>query len=300
MYKNYGKVRELIDILKRIRPMRKIEVSVYGMRRESYEAITRNAGSYDAAFRGIKLLMENNIPFVVKGVVLPPNKHELDYLERWSQSLPWMNEPFSATIFLDLRARRDSEVKNERIRNLRLPPESCLAFMFRRPFEFLKEMKFFYSKFLLAPTDRLFICRAGCMSCCLDAYGYVQACLPLRHPKTVFNIKEFTLREGLSEFFPRLRKMRATNEVFLARCARCFLRSSCEQCPGRSWRENGTLDTPVEYRCKITHILARFLKLLNKDEHGWEIREWKERVNKFCEASFDEEIITKAGLLKIN
>jgi hypothetical protein len=56
----------------------------------------------------------------------------------------------------------------------------------------------------------------------------------------------------------------------------------------------------VEYRCKITHILARFLKLLNKDEHGWEIREWKERVNKFCEASFDEEIITKAGLLKIN
>jgi MoaA/NifB/PqqE/SkfB family radical SAM enzyme len=46
----------LADLLVRIPPLKKIEVSLYGMNKSSYEAVTRVAHSFEAAQRGIELL----------------------------------------------------------------------------------------------------------------------------------------------------------------------------------------------------------------------------------------------------
>ena len=51
--------------------------------------------------------------------------------------------------------------------------------------------------------------------------------------------------------------------------------------PWKSWSENGTLDTQVEYLCQVAHTQARFLGLLSKSENAWEVRDWKERVAAF-------------------
>lgn len=42
--------------------------------------------------------------------------------------------------------------------------------------------------------------------------------------------------------------------------------------------EHGTLDTPVEYLCRVAHARARDLGLLGKDEHGWEATDGAERA----------------------
>ena len=42
-------------------PPRDIEVSVYGATKETYERVTRKAGSFDAFIRGLNLLLENGI-----------------------------------------------------------------------------------------------------------------------------------------------------------------------------------------------------------------------------------------------
>ena len=72
--------------------------------------------------------------------------------------------------------------------------------------------------------------------------------------------------------------MKATNPDYLRRCAVCFLKGLCEQCPAKSWTEHGTLDTPVEYLCSVAHAQAVFLGRLKKGEKSWEIYDWQRRM----------------------
>ncbi|MBP1739255.1 MAG: putative Radical domain protein, partial [Deltaproteobacteria bacterium] len=48
----------LAELLSRIPPLEKIEITVYGMKKISYEAVARTPGSFEAAWRGITLLLE--------------------------------------------------------------------------------------------------------------------------------------------------------------------------------------------------------------------------------------------------
>jgi radical SAM protein with 4Fe4S-binding SPASM domain len=134
--------------------------------------------------------------------------------------------------------------------------------------------------FMKSSGDRLFSCGAG-HGACVDAYGFVQACMLLRHPETVYDLKEGTLRESLMEFFPKLRDMKANNPDYLDRCGCCFLHGLCEQCPGKSWMEHGTLDTPVEYFCQVAHARALDLGLLQDGEKAWEVADWKNKISVF-------------------
>jgi radical SAM protein with 4Fe4S-binding SPASM domain len=129
------------------------------------------------------------------------------------------------------------------------------------------------------PGDRLFACGAG-HGTCVDAYGRAQMCMMLRHPDRAYDLKTGSLRDALTCFFPRLRETRATNPEYLARCARCFLKGLCEQCPAKSWAEHGTLDTPVEYLCQVAHAQAHDLGLLRNGERAWEVRDGRSRVER--------------------
>ena len=70
---------------------------------------------------------------------------------------------------------------------------------------------------------------------------------------------------------------------YLRRCAVCFLKGLCEQCPAKSWAEYGTLDTPVEYLCNIAHAQAQYLGLVGDGEKAWEVAEgdWRVRLAQF-------------------
>jgi radical SAM protein with 4Fe4S-binding SPASM domain len=114
----------------------------------------------------------------------------------------------------------------------------------------------------------------------VDAYGYLQPCLALRAPEMNYDLKTGTLNDALTRVFPKLQKIEATNPEYLNRCSRCFLTGLCEQCPGKSWSEHGTLDTPVEYLCRIAHVHARFLGLLKDGEVAWQVTDWEQRINR--------------------
>jgi radical SAM protein with 4Fe4S-binding SPASM domain len=269
---------ELADLFARIPPLEKIEITVYGMTQKSYEAVTRIPGSFYAAWHGLNLLLEKKVPFVVKSALLPPNKAEMTEFEAWADTVPWRDKPPSYSMFFDFRCRRDSEEKNRLVRRLRLSPEEGLRVLTRDPAKYRKEMQEFCTKFTRPPGDRLFSCGAGMGGGCVDAYGNFQLCMQLRHPDTVYNLKEGSIKDAMTIFFTRIRALKAKNTDYLDRCARCFLKGLCEQCPAKSWMEHGTLDTPVEYLCEIAHAQARYLGLLEEDENAWDVRDWKERI----------------------
>jgi radical SAM protein with 4Fe4S-binding SPASM domain len=271
----------LAKIFARTPPLQPIEVTLYGMQRNSYEAVCRVSGAFEAAWQGIQLLLEKKVPFVVKGALLPPNGEEIEKFASWASTIPWMDTVPSYSLFFDLRARRDSKQKNQLIKHLRLLPEEAVAFFFRRREHYLKEMREFCSKFTSPPERNIFSCSAGVRSSCVDAYGHLQLCMLLRHPDTVYDLKKGSLKNALTIFFPEIRTMKAENTDYLTRCARCFLHGLCEQCPARSWMEHGTLDTPVEYHCEIAHAQAQALGLLEKGEQAWQIDDWEERIRNF-------------------
>ena len=114
---------EVAGLLGRIRPLEKIEVSLYGRDREEYEAVSGVPGSYTKAWEGIHRLLEKKIPLVLKHI-------QLKHYPRENKECPSPAEPFpDAEKFtplagpLILRCRRDSRQKNLAIEKLRPTPQ---------------------------------------------------------------------------------------------------------------------------------------------------------------------------------
>ncbi len=270
----------LASLFSRIPPLEMIEISVYGMFKKSYEAVSRAPGSVEDAWRGINLLLENNVPFVVKGTLLLPTIDEVDEFEAWAATLPGMDRPPRYSMFLDLRCRRDSEERNRLIKKIRISPERGLKFLTRDRETYDKNMQEFCTKFMYPTGDKLLACGAGHGGGCIDAYGRLQLCMMLRHPDTVYDLKKGSLKDALENFFPKIMSKRASAPQYLERCALCFLKGLCEQCPAKSWMDSGDLESPVEYLCEVAHFQAVDLGLLSPGEKAWEVKDWKARVTK--------------------
>jgi len=297
---------ELADLFVRIPPLAQIEITVYGMHRESYEAVTRSPGSFARFQRGINLLREANVPLAVKWVILPQNRPETGEFEAWAQTIPQMaGRSPSYVLSLDLRSRRDDEEKNACIRSLRLSPRDSLEILARDVVNYRRSMEEFAARYMGPSGERLFSCGAGC-SLCIDAYGCAQPCMGIRSPEWTVNLmsgfsslqkgksvcgacasetggQSAGLKDALSHF-SRICDLSSSNSEYLRRCAKCFLKGLCEQCPAKSWTEHGTPDTPVEYLCETSHAQARFLGWLGENEYGWEVMNWRERISGKCSA----------------
>ena len=276
----------LADLLVRIPPREHIEVTVYGMHAESYEAVSRVPGSYAQSRRGMDLLLERGVPFVVKAALLPPNRGEMDEFEAWAATLPGMTEPPGYAMFLDLRNRRDDAEKNRLIASLRVTPEEGVAVLARDEARYRAEMAEFGARFMGPPGAELFRCGAV-HGLSVDAYGRAQPCMGVRAPELTVDLLSASLAEALDRF-AALRDVRATNPEYLRRCALCFLKGLCEQCPAKSWAEHGTLDTPVEYLCEVAHAQARYLGWLKQGEKAWNAPGWENRVRRIAERHLGE------------
>jgi radical SAM protein with 4Fe4S-binding SPASM domain len=266
--------KELAELFHKIPPMENIEITVYGMHEDSYDAVSRSPGSFLQFWHGVQLLQEYSVPFIVKSAYVPQNMHEKNEFENWASTIPWMKSKPIYAAFFELRQRNDNPVKNRQIGRLR---ESNFQINpnIENPNEAERlQIDQFSANYLGPSGDHLFLCSVG-KSITIDAYGRIQPCLGIRSPQLTLP-KGTSLVNALSSF-QKLKELKATNADYISRCAKCFLKSFCNQCPARSWSENSTLDTPVEYICKVTHQRARNLGLLNDNEKAWEVTDWQQR-----------------------
>ena len=260
---------EMVKLFKKY-PPQGVEVSIYGQSTKTYEAVTRNPGSFDAFKRGIRLLNENHIPSTLKVAVLPQNFHEIKKMRDFAKSLTGRH--LGVVLKLNLGSRFGGGSKRDRIKRLRLPPEKVIEILKQDEERYRKDIERFCQKFLGAPgDDRLFICGAGVGACHIDAYNNFQLCMLLRHPDCVYSLRQGSFKEAWQKFVPGVREIRADNKKYQEKCQRCFLKSLCEQCPAWSWMEHGVLDEPVDYLCEIAHSEAVWLGLLREGEKAWEV-----------------------------
>ena len=267
---------ELASLLSEIPPRSPAEVTVYGMSAATYEAMTRRKGSFAEFRRGVGLLGQAGVPLKLSGAFRPPYTGEMKELAAWAAGLPTVVDAPSQVMFYDLRRRRDSSRRNRSIEDVRADPAEVLPAAAEAAGHEAVSAEF--CRAFCGPSgDTLFACDIGKRPA-LDPYGILHACSVLRDPALAYDLSTGSLREAVTEAFPRLREMKATDPAYLERCARCFLAGYCEQCPARSYAEHGVLDRPVEYQCRIAQEQARRLGLLAAGEHPWEVTDWKERI----------------------
>ena len=271
----------LADLFERIPPLHAVEVSFYGMRPESYEAATRTSGAFDAATRGLRLLSDRHIPFVLKGAVLPPTRGEIEEFETWAACLPGVTNAPIFTLFFDPAVRSVPAQKDSRIRGLRLEPAACVEILARRPDRYRREMQRSFLKNPGLRGSRLFDCGVGIDSAAVNSRGGIQPCLLLRDSELMYDLGSNSLANALGLFRTDLRRRRAFNRDYIRRCSRCFISPLCEQCPAKSWMEWGELDRPVDYYCAVAHRQAFYLGLLKKGEKSWQVDDWPERIDRF-------------------
>lgn len=276
----------LAEIFSCIPPLHEIEISLYGMNQDSYERVSRVRGTFESAWEGIHILLNKKVPFVVKNVLLPQNKEEMEQFKAWASKLPWAGERASHITNLSLRVRGDSEKKNREIKKLRQSPNEVLEYFLRDRESYLNGVKDFCKKFVTPPNDNLFNCGAGQKSGCVDAYGRIYPCMMLKNPDLAYELDKGTLRDAIKRFFPRIKGLKAGNKAYLKRCARCFLHDFCDQCPAMSWTEHGNLDTPVEHLCELTHLQACRAGLLDEGEKTWEVANPEERLDTIRRRSY--------------
>lgn len=249
--------REHVELFRKY-PPRDVEVTVYGATQETYERVTRKAGSYAAFRRGLDLLIEGGIKVRLKAMALRSNLHELDEITRFCQ------ERTAGTYRFDpkLHLRYDGDpLRNAEIREERLTAAEIAELDRSDPdrFSALQEGCGSAGKADHGQCDRLFHCGAGEASFSVGWDGSFRLCSSLHHPQTVFDLRRGSLADAWQNLVPRVRDLRSESPEFLSTCLHCPIVNLCLWCPAHAHLETGEMDAHVGYFCAVAHERARQL-----------------------------------------
>jgi len=225
-------------------PPHKVEITLYGATKETYERITGIPGSFERCKRGIDLLLERDIPLELKTMVMTLNHNEVFQVKEYAEGL-------GAKFRFDpvLNPRLDG---SKAPCSLRLSPEEVLNLDLADE-KRVEEWQRFCKKFIGShPPDNLFNCGAGASAFHIDPYGQMSACLMTRFRE--YELRQGSFDQGWYEWMPKFLKLKSTGDYA---CGQCDLIALCGQCPGWAWLEHGNPEAPVEYLCQIAHLRAQ-------------------------------------------
>jgi radical SAM protein with 4Fe4S-binding SPASM domain len=235
-------------------PPRDIEVTVYGVTQETYERVSRRAGSFAAFMRGLDLLLESGVKVRLKAMALKSNLHEMTEIARFCRANT--KDYFRLDPFLHLRYDGDQK-RNEEIKSERVSPEDITALEASDPerFEALREScgRLIDTNSGYRDCNHLFHCGAGNDNFNISYDGLFRLCASLWHPDCVYDLKKGNLKEAWQTFIPQVREMRSKRREFLDECLGCSIVNLCMWCPAYAHLETGAMDSPVDYFCRVAH-----------------------------------------------
>jgi len=227
-------------------PPRRVEVTLNGVTRETFEMVTRVAGSYDRCMRGIELLLERGLPLCLKTTVTKVNVHELWETKKYVEGLG-LEHRFDAMLIPRLDGSREPC-------ELRLTPGELVKLDMADDERWREVERLGHDLWGVVRGDDLYVCGAGERSFHVDPYGRLALCAISRGH--TYDLRRFSFRAAWTEFIPWVRSLKMEQDVL---CRKCPAIGLCGQCPGWSYLEHGDLETPSEYVCAVGRARAEAL-----------------------------------------
>jgi radical SAM protein with 4Fe4S-binding SPASM domain len=244
--------REVADHLAAWRPFA-IEITLYGRTRETYERVTQVPGSYDRALRGIRLLLERELPLKLKTMALTANKHEIWEMKRFAEDELGVEFKFDAMI----NPRIDCSSSPLAVR---LAPEEVVALDLldpRRTTEWQSFCERFNGPVLAGErANDLYHCGGGITSFAVDPEGRMSLCVLSR--RDTYDLRRGSFREGWDA---HIRALRSRTITRLTKCVACEIKAMCGMCPANAELESGDPETPVDFLCHVAHLRAHALAI---------------------------------------
>lgn len=228
-----------------------VEISLYGMTRETYERVTQVPGSYDKCMAGIRRLVARGVPLKLKTIALTWNHHEIEAMIEFAKQL---GVEFRYDSFLNPRVDCGANRNGE----LQLSSEQAARLDLLDP-KRTAELRDYLKRTAQPPTEPLpnanvYTCGAGETGFTVDPHGQLQLCQLSR--KKGFDLRDRSFAEGWDGDLARWRQRPWQT---MSACRTCNLISFCGSCPGAAEMENGDAEIPVRQFCEITHRRATTL-----------------------------------------
>ena len=245
----------IADYLAEWRPF-SVEISFYGRTKETYERVTGIPGSFEGCLRGIRLLMERDIPLILKSMVLTLNKHEIWEMKHFVEEELGLEFRFDAL----LNPRVDGSLTPL---STRISPREVLELDLLDPRRMIDWRRFcdhFHGEGVQeSDGDRckmLYRCGGGRNAFAIDPSGLLSTCVLWHGP--AYDLRKGTFREGWEDFLMKVTQKRMTRET---KCVFCDLKSMCGMCPANGELEKRDGETPVDFLCHVAHLRAYVLGL---------------------------------------
>jgi len=251
---------EYVTLFKKY-PPRDIEITVYGVTKETYEAVTRRPGSFEKFINGINLLIENGVRVRFKAMAIQANLHEQQAIADFCRARTKDYYRFDPQLHLRFDGNKE---RNEEIRAQRLTTEQIVALensddqrinaMRKECDTLISDESTHYG------CDHLFHCGAGNGSFNVSYDGRFRLCSSLWAEGTTYDLRKGTLKNAWQNFVPRVRDLRSKRKEFLESCRKCALVNLCLWCPAHAHLETGMLDGSTPYFCEVAHRRAENMK----------------------------------------
>ncbi|MBU2549561.1 MAG: radical SAM protein [Proteobacteria bacterium] len=252
--------RSHVDLFKKY-PPRDIEVTVYGVTKETYERVARRSGTFEKFMHGLNLLLEGGVRVRLKAVPIQSNLAEHDEIAEFCRSRT--KDYFRFDPQLHLRFDGDT-ARNEEIMAERLTPEQIVALELAdetRMNAFRKSCDTLICKDLAhVGCNHLFHCGAGNGGFNVSYDGRFRLCASLWSPETLYDLRRGDLADAWNRFAPRVRDMRSNRPEFLKTCHVCPIVNLCMWCPAHAHLETGEMDGPTPYFCAVANARAKGLR----------------------------------------
>jgi len=232
-------------------PPSKIEVSVYGATRETYEAVTRIPGSYDRFIHGLELLQQSGLNFSLKSVILSLNRHELAAMQVLAQRFA-------------IRLRYDGTVwprldGTDSVFRFRLSMQEMLDLDREDPERMASWSQVYQlGRGLTLRSERVFHCGAGFRSFHIDSSGKLSVCMMAR--QTTYDVNAL----GFDTAWQKLGALRTLKRSRDTACLRCTAAGVCSQCPGWSQLAYGDNESIYDYVCQLAKEREQQINIYDK------------------------------------
>jgi len=226
-------------------PPRKVEITLYGMSAETYQAVTGQPDGFAQAMSALDRLLELGIRVELKAPAMRPLLKDLPAMALLARSrgVDFRMDP---GLFPRLDGNRSPLAH-------RLSPAEVVALEAKSP-GFTESIDACFAEVPLG--DRVYRCGAGSNAFNIDPSGHFEACAISR--ATSLDWRELGAVEawaGLAQEAATVHRSAAPlrgGPGAVDDCGACGARGGCSRCPGKSWLEAGAIQRPVPHYCEVT------------------------------------------------